>query len=136
MGRKRGSTVCRIKLTDFDKEALMTVGQLLEIHQEDDPQYGNTLLALFRLVVEYAEDNPDSDFAVSVSNALKESKAKAKRPYRRGLLHTLKGMARKLGSIPRAWEDMSVDEAWDEALNMEASRLIKEARHGRRRKRV
>lgn len=114
---------------------LESIGEALKVHDKKRPQYGNTLAAFFRAVMEYAEANPESDLALTVRLKMEEIMRRRKRPYRRGLLKVLTGIARKV-AIPRAWLDLTVEEAHTEALKMEASRLIREARRGKRRKRL
>lgn len=134
MGRKHGSIVCRIRLSDYEKDMLKEIGRVLRVH-DDSAEYGNTLAAFFRVVIEYAERHPDSDFTLEIRRIVEGMEKQSKRPYRRRLLKVLEGIPRKV-SVPRAWLDMSIDEAHDAALVMEASRILREARRERRSRRV
>ena len=124
MGRKTPSIVARINLTPEDKAMLAAIGKVLKIGS-GTPEYGNTLAAFFRLVIEYAEDNPDSDLAADFKALVERSKAK-RRYNRRGPLRVLDGIRDRLarGRL-REREDYTVDEAHLEALDVEARRILK-----------
>lgn len=140
MGNYRGNTRCRIGLTEEDKEMLAVIGEVLQVTKKT-PQFGNTLAAFFRMVMRYAEDNPESDLAYDLKRRIESARRKKRKYVRRGPAAIADAKAqvkakRDAARLKIVAEDYTVPEAHVAALHMEGTRLVRRKRRAKRSKAI
>lgn len=129
----------RLDLTQYECDILTKIAKNMGIEMSPNgtPQYGAALLGVFRVLMEYAETHPTSDFSVAI-RALALDMGKHVQRRKRGPLTVLAELREAIDAKlhHKGREDYTVEEAHDVALQIEGSRLIKEAKRAKRRKRL